>query len=113
MYALILPALTPFVLLAGVMGLSWWEDHILPPADPVKPDEQRHSPVTVPISPGRGAGTHRSCQFVDKGCRRALTDHYGVGLRRSGILRTAPPVRLRPAPAEPRESSLCPLEFRP
>ncbi|MCX5334290.1 MULTISPECIES: hypothetical protein [unclassified Streptomyces] len=30
MYALILPASTPFVLLATVMGLSWWEDHILP-----------------------------------------------------------------------------------
>ncbi|WP_043666577.1 hypothetical protein [Streptomyces xylophagus] len=36
MYALILPASTPFVLLATVMGLSWWEDHILPtPAEPV------------------------------------------------------------------------------
>lgn len=32
MYALILPALTPFVLLATVMGLSWLEDHVLPPA---------------------------------------------------------------------------------
>lgn len=32
MYALILPALTPFVLLATVMGLSWLEDHFLPPA---------------------------------------------------------------------------------
>lgn len=31
MYALIVPVLAPFVLLATVMGLSWWEDHVLPP----------------------------------------------------------------------------------
>ncbi|MER6180950.1 hypothetical protein [Streptomyces sp. NPDC001652] len=30
MYVLIIPASVPFVLLATVMGLSWWEDHILP-----------------------------------------------------------------------------------
>ncbi|WP_405873174.1 hypothetical protein [Streptomyces sp. NBC_00005] len=38
MYALIIPALTPFVLLATVLALSWWEDHILPtlPAGPVE-----------------------------------------------------------------------------
>lgn len=36
MYALIIPALTPFVLLATVMGLSWLEDHILPPAEAAK-----------------------------------------------------------------------------
>ncbi|MFG2366399.1 hypothetical protein ACGFY3_32960 [Streptomyces mirabilis] len=35
MYALIVPASTPFVLLATVMGLSWWEDHVLPSAEPV------------------------------------------------------------------------------
>lgn len=29
MYALV--ALVPFALLATVMGLSWWEDRILPP----------------------------------------------------------------------------------
>ncbi|MFD5077743.1 hypothetical protein [Streptomyces sp. NPDC058371] len=36
MYALIVPASAPFVLLATVMGLSWWEDRILPtpPAAP-------------------------------------------------------------------------------
>ncbi|CAM5574924.1 MULTISPECIES: hypothetical protein [Streptomyces] len=38
MYALILPASTPFVLLATVMALSWWEDHILP-APPAEPAE--------------------------------------------------------------------------
>ncbi|MGW3102918.1 hypothetical protein [Streptomyces sp. NPDC001100] len=36
MYALILPASTPFVLLATVLGLSWWEDHILPTPEPVE-----------------------------------------------------------------------------
>ncbi len=36
MYALIVPASTPFVLLAAVMGLSWWEDHVLPSADQVE-----------------------------------------------------------------------------
>ncbi|WP_405990684.1 hypothetical protein [Streptomyces sp. NBC_00986] len=34
MYALIVPASTPFVLLATVLGLSWWEDHILPTPAP-------------------------------------------------------------------------------
>ncbi|MEU5891573.1 hypothetical protein ABZ835_32735 [Streptomyces sp. NPDC047461] len=33
MYALIVPASTPFVLLAIVMALSWWEDRILPSAE--------------------------------------------------------------------------------
>lgn len=33
MYALIVPASVPFVLLGTVMGLSWWEDHVLPPAE--------------------------------------------------------------------------------
>ncbi|MFF4504885.1 hypothetical protein [Streptomyces sp. NPDC001401] len=37
MYVLIVPASTPFVLLAALMALSWWEDHVLPapPAEPV------------------------------------------------------------------------------
>ena len=34
-YALIVPASTPFVLLATVLGLSWWEDRILPTPAPV------------------------------------------------------------------------------
>jgi hypothetical protein len=33
MYALLIPALTPFVLLGTVMGLSWLEDPIVPPVD--------------------------------------------------------------------------------
>ncbi|MER5214262.1 hypothetical protein ABT063_27745 [Streptomyces sp. NPDC002838] len=38
MYALIVPASAPFVLLATVLGLSWWEDHVLPapPAEPLE-----------------------------------------------------------------------------
>ncbi|MET7973293.1 hypothetical protein ABZW44_09490 [Streptomyces mirabilis] len=35
MYALIVPTSTPFVLLATVTGLPWWEDHVLPSAEPV------------------------------------------------------------------------------
>ncbi|MER5514331.1 hypothetical protein [Streptomyces sp. NPDC002763] len=38
MYALIVPASTPFVLLATVLGLSWWEDRILPSAEPAEPE---------------------------------------------------------------------------
>ncbi|MEK8144399.1 hypothetical protein NKH18_29065 [Streptomyces sp. M10(2022)] len=34
MYALLVPASVPFVLLATVMGLSWWEDHVLPSPEP-------------------------------------------------------------------------------
>jgi hypothetical protein len=34
MFALIIPALLPFVLLGTVMGLSWWEDRLLPPGEP-------------------------------------------------------------------------------
>ncbi|MGW7407149.1 hypothetical protein ACWGI9_26105 [Streptomyces sp. NPDC054833] len=48
MYALILPTSTPFVLLATVMGLSWWEDHILPtlPAE---------APAEAPVTPAAPA----------------------------------------------------------
>ncbi|ARX87435.1 hypothetical protein SMD44_06916 [Streptomyces alboflavus] len=45
MYALIVPAAAPFVLLATVMGLSWWEEHVLPPAEPTE------APVQTPITP--------------------------------------------------------------
>jgi hypothetical protein len=45
MYALIVPASTPFVLLATVLGLSWWEDRILPPAEPVE------APAEAPLTP--------------------------------------------------------------
>ncbi|WP_234334022.1 hypothetical protein [Streptomyces viridochromogenes] len=43
MYALIVPASTPFVLLATVMALAWWEDHILP-TPPTEPDEAPAEP---------------------------------------------------------------------
>ncbi|MHA5054391.1 hypothetical protein [Streptomyces sp. SD15] len=51
MYALIVPASTPFVLLATVMGLSWWEDRILPapPAEPV------NAPAEAPFAPAAPA----------------------------------------------------------
>ncbi|MCZ4509076.1 hypothetical protein O3Q52_12845 [Streptomyces sp. ActVer] len=45
MYALIVPVLTPFVLLATVLGLSWWEDHVLPPVEPAE------APVEAPFTP--------------------------------------------------------------
>ena len=52
MYVLIVPAALPFVLLATVMGLSWWEDRILPapPADPV--DHPAQAPF-VPAAPAQ------------------------------------------------------------
>ena len=46
MYALIVPASTPFVLLATVMALSWWEGHILPP-----PTESAEAPAEAPFAP--------------------------------------------------------------
>ncbi|MFC7259256.1 hypothetical protein [Streptomyces lutosisoli] len=48
MYALIVPASTPFVLLATVLGLSWWEDRILPTAERVEPVE---APAEAPLTP--------------------------------------------------------------
>ncbi|MET9897206.1 hypothetical protein [Streptomyces sp. NPDC006446] len=47
MYVLIVPASVPFVLLAAVMGLSWWEDHVLPtpPAEPLE------APAEAPFTP--------------------------------------------------------------
>ncbi|GAA0443125.1 hypothetical protein ACFQ2B_35975 [Streptomyces stramineus] len=45
MYALIVPASVPFVLLATVMGLAWWEEHVLPPAEPTE------APAEAPIAP--------------------------------------------------------------
>jgi hypothetical protein len=47
MYALIVPASTPFVLLATVMGLSWWEDHVLP----TPPAELLEAPAEAPFVP--------------------------------------------------------------
>ncbi|TRO61536.1 hypothetical protein E4K73_24660 [Streptomyces sp. IB201691-2A2] len=49
MYVLIVPASVPFVLLATVMGLSWWEDRILPAAPVGHPAE---APF-VPAAPAR------------------------------------------------------------
>jgi hypothetical protein len=51
MYALIVTASTPFVLLTVVMALSWWEDHILPtsPTGPAEP------PAEAPFTPAAPA----------------------------------------------------------
>ncbi|MER5213169.1 hypothetical protein ABT063_21960 [Streptomyces sp. NPDC002838] len=46
MYALIVPASAPFVLLATVLGLSWWEDHILP----TPPTEPAEAPAEAPFA---------------------------------------------------------------
>ncbi|MFD5595018.1 hypothetical protein [Streptomyces griseorubiginosus] len=48
MYALIVPASTPFVLLAVVMDLSWWEDRILPPSptEPAEPPAEQLAKLT-------------------------------------------------------------------
>ncbi|GCB42748.1 hypothetical protein [Streptomyces sp. NL15-2K] len=51
MYALIVPASTPFVLLATVMALSWWEDHILP----TPPTEPAEAPAEAPFAPAAPA----------------------------------------------------------
>ncbi|GGL17798.1 hypothetical protein GCM10010094_93340 [Streptomyces flaveus] len=51
MYALIVPVSAPFVLLATVLGLSWWEDHVLP-SPPAEPAE---SPVEAPFAPAAPA----------------------------------------------------------
>ncbi|MER5302840.1 hypothetical protein ABT039_25735 [Streptomyces lasiicapitis] len=48
MYALIVPASAPFVLLATVMGLSWWEDHVLPPAEPAAALVEHPIPLAAP-----------------------------------------------------------------
>lgn len=60
MYALFLPALTPVVLLAGVMGLSWWEDHVLPPADPVEASTASSRTPSVPAPGPERASTASS-----------------------------------------------------
>ncbi|MDQ0948636.1 hypothetical protein QFZ24_002559 [Streptomyces phaeochromogenes] len=72
MYVLIVPASVPFVLLATVMGLSWWEDHILP-----LPAELVDHPAKAPFAPSGPCPARRTppCRHrVDKGGCRALTD---------------------------------------
>ncbi|PKV83455.1 hypothetical protein [Streptomyces sp. TLI_146] len=49
MYALLFPTLTPFVLLAMVMGLAWWEDRVLPRTEPDRP------PAAAPTASGAEA----------------------------------------------------------
>ncbi|MET9892862.1 hypothetical protein ABZZ47_22140 [Streptomyces sp. NPDC006465] len=51
MYVLIVPASAPFVLLATVLGLSWWEDRILP-SPPTEPAEAL---IVIPLAPAVSA----------------------------------------------------------
>ncbi|MFI6567270.1 hypothetical protein [Streptomyces sp. NPDC050534] len=59
MYVLIVPASTPFVLLASVMALSWWEDHILPAPSAEPVDAPAEAPV-APAAPAQLAQLPRS-----------------------------------------------------
>ncbi|MDW4910313.1 hypothetical protein RB628_34545 [Streptomyces sp. ADMS] len=70
MYALIVPASTPLVLLAVVMALSWWEDRILPPAETAEiaemaeMTEMTEAPAEAPIAPATTA-QHLALARVD------------------------------------------------
>ncbi|MFE6128203.1 hypothetical protein ACFQ6Q_07975 [Streptomyces sp. NPDC056437] len=46
MYALIV--LVPFVLLATVMGLSWWEEYVLPTAESAVAPAEPPTPAAAP-----------------------------------------------------------------
>lgn len=50
MYALLFPVLAPFVLLAMLMGLSWLEDRLVPPA---APEASAAELLRLPSSPPR------------------------------------------------------------
>ncbi|MFF2127340.1 hypothetical protein ACFVW1_18410 [Streptomyces olivochromogenes] len=68
MYALIVPASTPFVLLATVMGLSWWEDHVLPSAEPV--EDPAEAPSTPAASAQHSELTRVDTTLTKEGARR-------------------------------------------
>ncbi|MGW0632886.1 hypothetical protein [Streptomyces sp. NPDC002758] len=59
MYVLIVPASVPFVLLATVMGLSWWEDHVLPAPSAEPLDAPAEAPFT-PAAPAQLAELPRA-----------------------------------------------------
>ncbi|KAB1986468.1 hypothetical protein [Streptomyces triticiradicis] len=52
MYVLIVPASAPFVLLATVLGPSWWEDRILP-SPPTEPAEALIANPFAPAAPAQ------------------------------------------------------------
>ncbi|MFF4352830.1 hypothetical protein [Streptomyces sp. NPDC001530] len=52
MYALIVPASTPFVLLPVVMALSWWEDRVLP-SPSAEPVEAPAEALFTPVAPAK------------------------------------------------------------
>jgi hypothetical protein len=51
MFALIIPVLLPFILLGVVMGLSWWEDRLLSPAEPARVPAAAPRAPEVPATP--------------------------------------------------------------
>ncbi|MFJ4201781.1 hypothetical protein ACIP2Y_19400 [Streptomyces sviceus] len=69
MYALIVPASTPFVLLAVVMALSWWEDHILPtaPTEPAEPVAEAPFTPTGPVQLPQLLGSETALTREDAG----------------------------------------------
>jgi hypothetical protein len=109
MYALLLPALTPFVLLGTVMGLSWFEDRILPRAAeptataPEAPRIPAPGPMTAP-APAPAPAAQPVSHSLPSGRERhpALTDHRGVGACRSGVSGRRPPRLAAPGPRRPR-----------
>ena len=51
MYALLIPVLLPFILLGTVMGLSWWEDHLLPLVEPAEVVVDIPTAPAIPVVP--------------------------------------------------------------
>lgn len=70
MYALIVPASTPFVLLATVMALSWREDHILP----TPTTEPAEAPGEAPFTPAAPAQPPQ-LPDVDSALTREVAGH--------------------------------------
>jgi hypothetical protein len=104
MYVLLLPALTPFVLLGTVMGLSWFEDRILPQAEPAATaPEAPRKPAPSPAAAAAAAAQPVS-RSLPSGTERhpALADHRGVGVCRSGVSGRRPPRLAAPGPRRPR-----------
>ena len=70
MYVLIVPASAPFVLLATVLGLSWWEDRVLP-APPTESADGFAEASFVPAAPAQLAELPRvDTALTQTGARR-------------------------------------------
>lgn len=72
MYALILSASTPFVLLATVLALSWWEDRILP-TPPAAPAE---APTMAPLAPAAPAQLPELLHTTPRGLTDSTRNHW-------------------------------------